>query len=85
MSDQLNRPRTPLGAKAGPPESAALRRLEDSRARIRVAMEAHMRESEPPKDVRRESPRSLAQRLLERARQLPIVRAALEIRDLRRG
>ena len=66
-------------------EGAALHRLEASRARLRVAMEAHVRESASPQDSPRGVPRSLGQRLLERARRLPIVRTALAIRELRRG
>ena len=65
-------------------EGAALHRLEASRALIRVAMEAHVRESTPPQDSPRGIPKSLGQRLLERARRLPVVRTALAIRDLRR-
>ena len=74
-----------LAAEGQPAEAAALHRLEASRARIRVAMEAHVREIASPQDSPRGAPMSLGQRLLERARRLPVVRTALAIRDLRRG
>jgi hypothetical protein len=74
-----------LAVEGGPGEAAALHRLVASRARIRMAMEAHVRESESPEGLPRGAPRSLAKRLLERARRLPVVRAVLAIRDLRRG
>ena len=74
-----------LVAESRPAEAAALHRLEASRARIRAAMETHLRESAPPQDSPRDTPKSLGQRLLERARRLPIVRTALAIRSLRRG
>ncbi len=73
------------GAGQRPGEAAALHRLEASRARIRLAMETHVRESAPPRDSPRGAPRSLGQRLLEQLRRLPVVRTALAIRDLRRG
>ena len=76
---------TSLAAESRPAEAAALRRLEASRARIRAAMEAHVRESALPQDSPRDTPKSLGQRLLERARRLPLVRTALAIRSLRRG
>ena len=85
MSDQLQRAGARPAANGRAAEAAARQRLEDSRARIRAAMDAHLREGALPKDAPRQSPRSLGQRLLERARRLPIVRAALELRDLRRG
>ena len=68
-----------------PAEAAALHRLEASRARIRLAMEAHVRESAAPQDLPRGAPRSLGQRLLEQVRRLPVIRTALAIRDWRRG
>ncbi len=74
-----------FAAEGQPAEAAALQRLEASRARIRVAMEAHVRESASPQDSPRAAPSSLGQRLLERARRLPVVRVALAIRSLRRG
>ena len=74
-----------LAAEDRPAEAAALHRLEASRARIRVAMEAHVRESAAPQDSPRAAPSPLGQRLLERARQLPVVRTALAIRGLLRG
>jgi hypothetical protein len=74
-----------LAAEGRPVEAAALHRLEASRARIRVAMEAHVRESASPQDSPRGTPRPLGQRLLERARRLPVVRTALAIRGLLRG
>ena len=74
-----------LSVEGGPGEAAALHRLVASRARIRMAMEAHVRESTSPQGPPRGGPRSLAERLLERARRLPVVRAFLAIRDLRRS
>lgn len=74
-----------LAAERSTAEGAALHRLEASRARIRVAMEAHVRESASLQDSPRGVPRSLGQRLLERARRLPVIRTALAIRELRRG
>lgn len=74
-----------LAVKGRPGEAAALHRLEASRARIQGAMEAHLRESALSKDPPRVAPRSLGQRLLERARRLPLVRTALAIRELGRG
>ena len=74
-----------LGAEGRPAEAAALHRLEASRAQIRVAMEAHVRESASLQDSPRGAPRPLGQRLLERARRLPVVRTALAIRGLLRG
>ena len=71
--------------RVAPAEPTALQRLEASRARIREAMEAHVRESASPQDSPRDASRSLAQRLLARMRRLPVVRTALAIRDLRRG
>ena len=68
-----------------PAEAAALHRLEASRARIRLAMEAHVRESAASQDLPRGAPRSLGQRLLEQVRRLPVIRTALAIRDWRRG
>jgi hypothetical protein len=73
-----------LAAKGRPAEAAALQRLEASRARIRAAMEAHLRESVVPQDAPRGAPRPLGQRLLERVQRLPIVRTALAIRGLLR-
>ena len=74
-----------LSAENRPAEAAALHRLEASRARIRMTMEAHVRESASPLDSSRGAPRPLGQRLLERARRLPLVRTALAIRDFGRG
>ena len=74
-----------LAVDGRPGEAAALHRLVASRARIRTAMEAHIRESESPQGLQRGAPRSLAERLLERARRLPFVGAVLAIRDFRRG
>ena len=74
-----------LAADGGPREVAALRRLVASRARIRTAMETHVRESASAQEPSRGAPRSLGERLLERARRLPVVGAILAIRDLRRG
>ena len=74
-----------LGAEGRPVEAAALHRLEASRARIRVAMETHVRESASLQDSPRGTPRPLGQRLLERARRLPVIRTALAIRGLLRG
>ena len=67
-----------------PAEAAALHRLQASRALIRAAMEAHLRESASQQNSPRDAPRSLSQRLLERVGRLPIVRTVLAIRDLRR-
>ena len=67
-----------------PAEAAALHRLQASRALIRAAMEAHLRESASQRTPPRDTPRSLSQRLLERVGRLPIVRTVLAIRDLRR-
>lgn len=74
-----------LADEGRPAEAAALHRLEASRARIRGAMEAHVRESAAPQDSPRAAPSSLRQRLLDRAQQLPVVRTALAIRSLLRG
>ncbi len=74
-----------LATGGRPAEAAALHRLEASRARIRLAMEAHVRESAAPQDLPRGAPRSLGQRLLEQVRRLPVIRTALAIRDWRRG
>ena len=74
-----------VAAEGQSAEATALHRLEASRARIRVAMEAHVRESAAPQDSPRTATSSLRQRLLERARQLPVIRTALEIRSLLRG
>ena len=74
-----------LATGGGPAEDAALHRLEASRARIRMAMEAHVRENASPQDSPRAAPRPLGQRLLERARRLPVIRTALAIRGLLRG
>ena len=74
-----------LAADGGPREVAALHRLVASRARIRVAMETHVRESASAREPPRGAPRSLGERMLERARRLPVVGAFLAIRDLRRG
>ncbi len=68
-----------------PAEAAALHRLEASRMRIRMAMEAHVRASAAPPDSPRGVPRSLGQRLLEQVGRLPVIRTALAIRDWRRG
>lgn len=84
VADLLDRGAS-LAAEGQSAEATALHRLEASRARIRMAMEAHVRESATPQDSPRAAPSSLRQRLLERARQLPVVRTALAIRSLLRG
>jgi len=74
------------GAVDGQPAQAvALHRLQASRARIRGAMDAHIRESASQQVSPRDAPRSLSQRLLDRVGRLPIIRTALAIRDFRRG
>jgi len=51
---------------------------------MQSAMATYARESEPPGDPARSAPKSLGQRLLERAQRLPVIRTALAIRSLRR-
>lgn len=82
---ELPNPRASESARPRPEQVPALHRLEASRAAIRAAMEAHVRESASPVPDPRGAPRSLAQRLLEQARRFPVVRAVLAIRSLRRG
>ncbi len=74
-----------LDVDGQPAEAAALHRLQASRARIRAAMEMHIRETMGQQGAPLDAPRSLGQRLLQRAQRLPIVRTALAIRDFRRG
>ncbi len=66
-------------------QTAALHRLVASRDRIRTEMETHIRESALHQVDAPGAHRSLGERLLERARRLPLIGAVLEIRDLRRG
>ena len=62
-----------------------LHRLEALRCQLRMAMEAHVRELASQQKPPPGAPRSLGQRLLEQVGRLPIIRAALAIRSLRRG